>query len=160
MAPSKTFNVAGLSTSVIIASNPKILRQFNTQAQNAGLTEGNIFGIVALEAAYRDGAEWLDQLLAYLDGNMAFAQEFFRQRIPRIQFIRPEGTYLALLDCRELGMAQKELNEFFLKKAKVYFDDGSIFGDELIGFERANFGCPRGVLAQALENIERAVNAL
>jgi len=160
MAPSKAFNVAGLNTSVVVAPNPKILHQFKTQAQNAGLTEGNIFGIVALEAAYRDGAEWLDQLLDYLGGNMAFAEEFFKQRIPRIRFLRPEGTYLALLDCRDLGMTQKELNEFFLKKAKVHFDDGSIFGEELVGFERANFGCPREVLRQALENIERAVTAI
>jgi len=156
-APSKTFNTAGLTTSVVISSNPRLLNLFNTEAANAGLTMGNIFGIVALEAAYAHGAEWLDQLLPYLEENVNAAQRFFEARVPRIKFTRPEGTYLALLDCRGLGLEQKALNDFFLRKAGVYFDEGTLFGDELAGFERINLAAPRAVLVQALERIEAAV---
>ena len=159
-APSKTFNTAGLTTAVVIASNPKLLSLFNTEAANAGLTMGNIFGIVALEAAYAHGADWLDQLLPYLEENVNAAQRFFEARIPRIKFMRPEGTYLALLDCRGLGLEQKALNDFFLRRAGVYFDEGTLFGDELAGFERVNLGAPRSVLIQALERIEAAVAGL
>ena len=160
VAPSKTFNVAGLSTSVIIASNPKLLGLFDTQAEKAGLTFGNTFGIVALEAAYTQGAEWLDQLLPYLEANIDLATAFFETRVPKIRFLRPEGTYLALLDCRVLGMNQEALDNFFLRKAGVLFDEGTIFGEELRGFERMNLACPRSTLREALERIERAVNAL
>ena len=160
LAPSKTFNVAGLSTSVIIASNPKLLGLFDTQAEKAGLTFGNTFGIVALEAAYTQGAEWLDQLLPYLEANIDLAAAFFETRVPKIRFLRPEGTYLALLDCRILGMNQEALDDFFLRKAGVLFDEGTIFGEELRGFERMNLACPRSTLREALERIEKAVNAL
>ena len=160
LAPSKTFNLAGLSTSVVIASNPKLLGLFDTQAEKAGLTFGNTFGIVALEAAYTQGAEWLDQLLPYLEANIDLATAFFETRVPKIRFLRPEGTYLALLDCRVLGMNQEALDDFFLRKAGVLFDEGTIFGEELRGFERMNLACPRSTLREALERIERAVNAL
>lgn len=159
-APSKTFNIAGLATSVVIASNPKLLGLFNTEAAKAGLTTGNIFGIVALEAAYLHGAEWLDHLLPYLEENMAAAERFVESRIPRVTFLRPEGTYLALLDCRRLGLDQRALNDFFLRKAGVYFDEGTLFGDELAGFERMNLAAPRSVVLQALERIEAAVAGL
>ncbi len=160
LAPSKTFNVAGLSTSVVIASNPKLLGLFDTQAEKSGLTFGNTFGIVALEAAYTQGAEWLDQLLPYLEANIDLAAAFFETRVPKIRFLRPEGTYLALLDCRILGMNQEALDDFFLRKAGVLFDEGTIFGEELRGFERMNLACPRSTLREALERIEKAVNAL
>jgi len=156
-APSKAFNIAGLTTSVVIIPNPRLLNLYKTQLENLGLTVNNIFGLVALEAAYTHGADWLDQLVEYLEGNMDYAKRYFEERIPQIKFLKPEGTYLALLDCRALGLPQKELNEFFLKKARVYFDEGPIFGEELIGFERMNLACPRKTLAEALSRIERAV---
>ena len=160
MAPSKTFNVAGLSTSVVIASNPRLLGLFDNQAETTGLTFANTFGVVALEAAYTHGEEWLNQLLPYLETNMDFTAAFFEARVPKIRFLRSEGTYLALLDCRALGMDQAALNDFFLRKAGVLFDQGTIFGEELRGFERMNLACPRSVLKQALERIERAVGEL
>jgi len=160
LAPSKTFNIAGLSTSVVIASNPKLLGLYEAQMQSLGLTMGNVFGITALEAAYALGREWLEELLVYLKGNVDFAEEFVAGRIPGVRLIRPEGTYLALLDCRDLGLEQPALNEFFLRKAKVYLDDGTIFGGELAGFERMNLACPRSLLRRALENIETAVKEL
>ncbi|MDD8021219.1 MAG: PatB family C-S lyase [Acidobacteriota bacterium] len=156
-AASKAFNVAGLTTSVVIISNHKLLNLYNTQMENLGLTTGNIFGLVALEAAYTYGQDWIEQLVEYLEGNMDFAHKFFEQYLPQIKFLKPEGTYLALLDCRSLQLPQPELNEFFLKKASVYFDQGPIFGDELEGFERMNLACPRPLLTEALQRIEKAV---
>ncbi|MBP6909440.1 MAG: PatB family C-S lyase [Candidatus Saccharicenans sp.] len=159
-AASKAFNVAGLTTSIAIIPNRKLLNLFNIQLENLGLTTGNIFGLTALEAAYTQGGAWLDQLVEYLEGNLNFASDFFAGRLPLIKFLKPEGTYLALLDCRSLGLSQPELNDFFLKKARVYFDEGPIFGEELVGFERMNLACPRQLLSEALQRIEKAVAEL
>jgi cystathionine beta-lyase len=158
-ASSKTFNVAGLTTALAITPNPRLKSLLDAQIQSAGLTIGNIFGLVALEAAYTHGGSWLDELLAYLEGNGELARRFFPARVPGIVFLKPEGTYLGLLDCRALGLDQKTLNEFFLRKAKVYFDPGPRFGEELRGFQRINLGCPRSLLGEALDRIERAARA-
>jgi cysteine-S-conjugate beta-lyase len=157
LAPSKTFNIAGLTTSLVVASNPSLLSRYNAALMASGLGIANLFGTVALEAAYRGGAEWLDQLLEYLGGNVALAEEFIAERIPPLRFVRPEGTYLALIDCRDLNFGQAALDEFFLRTARVYFDSGPMFGEECTGFERINFGCPRALLREALERMERAV---
>ncbi|HEK84868.1 MAG TPA: putative C-S lyase [Candidatus Aminicenantes bacterium] len=159
-APSKAFNIAGLTTSFVIIPNPQLLNRYKIQLENLGLTVNNIFGLVALEAAYTHGAAWLDGLVQYLEANMDFALQYFEQRIPQIKFLKPEGTYLALLDCRALGLPQNQLNELFLKKAKVYFDEGPIFGEELEGFERMNLACPKKTLEEALRRIEQAVKSL
>ncbi len=158
VAPSKTFNLAGLSMSLIVAGNADLLARYEQQFDAAGLEIASLFGTVALEEAYRSGDEWLDQLLEYLAANVDFAERFIRERMPALRFVRPEGTYLALIDCRGLGMPQKELDSFFLRTARVYFDSGPWFGEEATGFERINLACPRATLTEALERIERAVN--
>jgi cysteine-S-conjugate beta-lyase len=160
IAPSKTFNIPGLSTAAVVIPNPDLLAKFKDEAERAGFELGQVFGIVGFEAAYAHGGDWLDELLPYLEGNIAFMGEFLAERLPKIRLISPEGTYLALLDCRELGIEPTTLNNFFLKKAHIYFSDGAIFGRELEGFVRINFGCPRSVLREALERIERAVKDL
>ena len=160
LSPSKTFNIPGLFTSVVLSSSSRLLGLFDKQAERCGLTMGNVFGIAALEAAYARGAEWLDRLLPYLEKNMDYAEKAFAARIPLIRFLKPEGTYLALLDCRALGMPQKALDDFFLKKAGVLFDEGPHFGEALAGFERMNLACPRSVLEKAIGRIERAVSSL
>jgi len=157
VAPSKTFNIPGLSTAVFIAPSSGLLEKFKSQAEKAGFELGQIFGIVGFEAAYTRGEEWLDALLPYLEANIDFMEEFVADRLPGVKLVRPEGTYLALLDCRGLGLEPASLNDFFLKKAHVYFNDGAMFGKEIEGFVRVNFACPRAVLAEALERIERAV---
>jgi len=159
-APSKTFNVAGLETSFAVIPDPEKKKLFDRQVRNAALSMGNIFGPIALEAAYTQSADWLDELLIYLEGNLDLLERFLIERVPRIRLIRPEGTYLALMDCRAMGMDQRELNEFFLRKARVYFNEGPMFGQELQGHVRINFGCPRPLLEEALLRIERAVNSL
>jgi cystathionine beta-lyase len=160
IAPSKTFNIPGLSTAAVVASNPALLKNFEDEAERAGFELGQVFGIVGFEAAYAHGADWLDELLPYLEANVDVMEKFLEERIPGIRLIRPEGTYLALLDCRGLGLEPAALNDFFLKNARVYFSDGTTFGSELQGFVRINFGCPRALLQEALERIERAVAGL
>jgi len=159
IAPSKTFNTAGLSTAAVVVPNPDLHKKFEDEAERSGFDLGNALGIVAFEAAYRHGDDWLDALLPYLEANIDILERFLADRLPEIKLIRPEGTYLALLDCRGLGIEPGALNDFFLKKAGVYFSDGKIFGDEAAGFVRINFGCPRSVLLEALERVERAVQA-
>jgi cystathionine beta-lyase len=160
IAPSKTFNTAGLSTAAVVAANPDLHKKFEDEAERSGFDLGNALGIVAFEAAYRHGEDWLEELLPYLEENIDLIERFLEERVPRVRLVRPEGTYLALLDCRGLGIAPDALNDFFLKKARVYFSDGRIFGDEAAGFVRINFGCPRPILREALEQIERAVKSM
>jgi cystathionine beta-lyase len=160
LAPSKTFNLAGLTTSLIVVPDEKLRGKIAGALESSGFEIGNLFGLLALETAYARGGEWLDELLVYLEGNIDLLERFTAERLPSLGFLRPEGTYLGLLDCRRLGLEPEALHEFFLKKAGVYFSPGEIFGDELRGYERINFGCPRPLLAKALERIERAVNEL
>ena len=150
LAPSKTFNVASLNMSLVVAGNPGLLARYEAAFDAAGLIIASLFGAVALEAAYRHGAEWLDELLEYLAANVDLVDRFIGERLPALRFVRPEGTYLALIDCRRLGMPQQELDEFFLRKARVYFDSGPWFGQESVGFERINLACPRATLTEAL----------
>ncbi|MBW2060275.1 MAG: PatB family C-S lyase [Deltaproteobacteria bacterium] len=160
VAPSKTFNLAGLKTSVIIIPDPKLRQRFNIMLGNIGIGMDNSFGLVALESAYQYGEEWLDQLLEYLRQNMEFSISYFEEKIPQIKVIRPEATYLLWLDCRKLGLNNEELKKFMIKKAKVGLDDGPPFGPGGEGFQRMNIACPRAVLEQGLKRIESAVRAL
>ena len=158
MAPSKTFNLAGLAASSIIIPNQKLRDSFNEA--KAGIPGPNLFGLVAMEAAYRYGDEWLKQLLDYLQGNLEFTLEYFSKRIPRIKIIQPQGTYLIWLDCRALGMDDMALRELMRGKARVGLDDGFLFGSGGSGFQRMNIACPRALLKEALNRIETAVNSL
>jgi cystathionine beta-lyase len=121
------------------------------------IADGNIFGIAALEAAYRHGGEWLDALQNYLEENSNFLAQFIKNNLPGIRIIKPEGTYLAWLDCRGLGLNQPDLRNFFVRKARVGLNDGLAFGKQGEGFMRLNFGCPRETLQNGLERIEKAV---
>lgn len=160
IAPSKTFNIPGLSTAAVVASNPDLLKGFEDEKERAGIELGQVFGIVGFEAAYAHGGDWLDELLPYLEGNVDLIESFLAGRLPAVRLVRPEGTYLALLDCRGLGLEPAALVDFFLKKAGVYFSDGAMFGPELAGFVRINFACPRSVLLEALERVARAVETI
>lgn len=159
-APSKTFNLAGLQTSSIIIPNKKYYKIYENILDSSALNENNVFGLVALEAAYRDGEEWLEQLLSYLNENLKFLMKYFKERIPKVKVIKPEGTYLVWLDCRQLGLSVKDLNNFMIKKARVALDDGHWFGTEGKGFMRINIACPRSFLEEGLKRIEEAVNRL
>jgi cystathionine beta-lyase len=159
-APSKTFNLAGLHTSNIIIPNAGPRARFKKTLQSNGLGGIGPFGLVALEAAYTHGEEWLDQVLAYMEGNLHYLEDYVAQHIPRISVVRPEGTYLVWLDCRGLGLDKWALKRLMLNEARVFLDDGFIFGPEGEGFERINIACPRSILVEALERIREAVDGL
>jgi cystathionine beta-lyase len=158
MAPSKTFNLAGLKCSVAIIPNATLREKF--VAGRVDLVQSvNIFGYTAAFAAYRDGQPWLDELLRYLEANRDFVVEYVRTRLPGVKMAPPEATYLGWLDCRGAGPAASDPFTFFLEKAKVALNDGALFGPGGQGFVRLNFGCPRSLLTEALDRMSRALTA-
>lgn len=155
-APSKTFNLAGMATSNLFIPDPEMRRKFRLELLDVGQENMNRLGLFACRAAYEGGGEWLDQLIGYLAGNLALVRDFCKNRVPQIQLVEPEGTYLAWLDCRELGMTDDELMAFFSNEAKVWLDPGTHSGEQGSGFMRFNLGSSRSVIAQALDQIEAA----
>ena len=159
MSPSKTFNLAGLEVSSIIIPNKKLRENF-INTRSGIVPNPNLFGYTAMEAAYRYGDEWLEQVLDYLQENQNYLKNYFEKNIPRIKVIDPEGTYLIWLDCGDLGMDNNVLRSFMRENAKVCLEDGFIFGGSGSGFMRMNIACPRYILSEALKRIEKAVNQL
>lgn len=156
-APSKTFNIAGLQISNIFIPNQTLRREFKKLIAATGYSQVNTLGLVACQAAYEEGNEWLLELKDYLKGNLDYVRHFISSRIPQVKLIEPEGTYLIWLDFRELGMSKEELSDLIVNKAKLWLDDGSIFGEYGIGYQRVNIACPRIILKQALEQLEEAI---
>ena len=156
MAPSKTFNFAGLATSYIVASNPKHFERLNGMNEKLHLGSGNIFGGVALEAAYNHGDEWLGQLIAYLEKNITFSEEFINNELPGIELIKPEATFLLWIDFRKLNLKGKTLTQKMIEKAGLGLSDGRLFGTDGEGFQRMNIGCPASLVKQALVQIKNA----
>ena len=155
MAPSKTFNVAGLYCSVAIIQNKDLREKF--KAARADLVGWpNILGYTAALAAYRDGQPWLDEVLRYLEANRDFLFQYVNEHLPGIRLAQPEATYLAWLDCRQAGIPGNP-HEFFLKEARVALNDGATFGRGGEGFVRLNFACPRATLVEALERLKTAL---
>jgi len=159
-APSKTFNVAGLFTSSIIIPNPEIRKEYKKFMEKLGLHLLNNFGIDAFIAAYKDGEEWLEQLLDYLWKNYEFVQKYLKTNIPQIKAIELEGTYLMWLDCRELKLSQKELVNLFVNKAGLGLNNGTVFGAGGYGFMRLNIGCSIKLLEKALEQLKEAIESI
>ena len=158
IAPSKTFNIAGLKASVAIITDEALRKQFCDARQGlAGRV--NLLGMVAMEAAYARGGAWLDALLEYLEANRDYLFNFVAQDLPGVKMAKPEGTYLAWLDCRDAGINGKP-DEFFLENAKVAENDGSWFGKGGQGFVRLNFGCPRSILEEGLTRMKKAISRL
>lgn len=156
IAPSKTFNIAGLSTSVSIVPNPVLNQRLQEEYAKMHADQGNIFGAVALEAAYTHGDEWLEQLLQYLKGNVDYVCNFLQERIPLIHCVPPQGTYLMWLDFREWGMTHEEIYQFLIDKAGWGVNEGSMFGEEGRGWMRVNIATQRSVLKQAMEQLYQA----
>lgn len=157
-APSKTFNIAGLQVSNAIISNDELRRIYRDELNKDHISAPNIFGGVALIAAYNESEEWLDELLKYLEGNRDFFMSYINERIPQLKAINPEGTYLIWVDCNGLNMNPDELKNFFINKCRLALNDGRMFGEEGRGFMRFNIGCPRFLLKEALERIENGIN--
>ena len=157
IAPSKTFNLAGLSTSSVIIKNPVLRKSFNRIVDNLHVGNGNIFGNTASIAAYANGHKWLDALLDYIDNNIEFVKDYCGKMIPEIIPVQPEATYMIWLDCRRFGMSGKDLQNFFVHKAGVGMNEGSTFGPGGEGFMRMNLGTTHQTVMKAMEQIERAV---
>ena len=156
MAPSKTFNLAGLKCSMAIITDRTLRDRF--VAGRADMVQAvNILGYAAALAAYRDGQPWLDDLLRYLETNRDLLVRFVRDRLPGVSMVPPEGTYLAWLDCRAADGPARDPFTFFLERARVALNDGALFGRNGQGFVRLNFGCPRAVLEQALDRMRGAL---
>ncbi len=157
-APTKTFNLAGLQVSNIFIPNANIRQQFRDEFKHSGYGHANAMGLVACQAAYSGGGEWLDALLEYLEGNIVFLREFLHEHIPQIRLIEPEGTYLAWLDFNSLGLDESSLESLLVDRAGIWLNKGTIFGAGGSGFQRLNFACPRSILEEALTRLEKAVN--
>lgn len=159
MAPSKTFNLAGLKAAFAVIPGAALRERF-TSARADLVQIANVLGYTALIAAYREGGEWLDALLRYLEANRDFLVDHVRKRLPGIRMAPPEGTYLAWLDCREAGIPGGDPYTFFLQHARVALNDGLTFGRGGEGFVRLNFGCPRATLVEGLERMHQALDAI
>lgn len=155
-SPSKTFNIAGLQVSNIFIANEKLRKKFKKEIDGAGYSQLNLSGLVACEAAYRFGDEWLAAVLEYIKSNAAYVEEFLKERLPKVKMTELEGTYLVWLDFREYGLDDSEINRKIIKDAGLWLDKGSMFGKSGVGFQRINIACPRSVLTEALEKLARA----
>lgn len=156
MSPSKAFNMPGLASSYCIIENKEICRCFQEYMEASELSEGHLFAYLSVAAAYSNGTEWLDQVLAYIQSNIDFTDAFLSEYIPNIKMIRPQASYLVFLDCRTLGLNQKELVDLFVDGAHLALNDGTMFGKEGEGFMRLNVACPRSVLEKALKQLKKA----
>ena len=160
MSPSKAFNMAGLASSYCIIENEELRSQFQSYMEASELSEGHLFAYLSVVAAYSNGTEWLDEMLAYVQGNIDFTETYLATHVSAIRVIRPQASFLLFLDCRSLGLSQPKLNDLFVNGAQLALNDGATFGKEGEGFMRLNIACPRSVLEQALEQLKRAVDAL
>ncbi|WP_156793126.1 MalY/PatB family protein [Fictibacillus macauensis] len=160
IAPSKTFNLAGLQFSALIIPNKKRRQLFIEHLEKNGFSSPGALGIVAAEAAYQHGEAWLNELLLYLEENIAYLKTFIAERLPEITVIEPEGTYLVWLDCRKLSIDFKALEAVMQKEAGLALDEGYIFGTNGQGFERMNIACPLETLKEGLNRLETAVNRI
>lgn len=152
-APSKSFNLAGLQFSNIIIPNAKLRIAFQREVDRTGYDEPYLMGIVAATAAYSEGGEWFDAARDYIWKNIQFASNYIEENCPKIKVVIPEGTYLLWLDFSAFGLSDEEINERILNRAKVWLDNGKMFGDEGKFFQRINCATPRKILAEALERI-------
>ncbi|MBQ0068917.1 MAG: pyridoxal phosphate-dependent aminotransferase [Bacteroidales bacterium] len=159
-APSKTFNIAGIVSSWCVIKNPELRTPFFTWLETNELNSPNFLSMAATEAAYRHGGEWLDQCLAYIEGNIDFVIDYCNKHIPAIKPVKPQASYLVWLDCRRLGLEHEQVVDLFTNKARLALNDGSMFGVAGRCFMRFNVASPRSVIEKALERLCKAVKAL
>lgn len=157
-APSKTFNIAGIVSSYAIVPNPTLRRRFYSWLEANELNDPPLFSPIATIAAYCQGESWRRQMLAYIEENIRFVEEYCQQHLPKIKPWRPEASFLVWLDCRPLGLQHDELVDLFVNRAHLALNDGAMFGPGGEGFMRLNVGTPRSILLQALIQLEQAIN--
>ncbi len=155
-SPAKTFNIAGLNLGLAVIPDPDLRDRFE-RAKEKLVKETNLLGLVAMKAAYNESEDWLDEQLEYLQNNKRFALRFAKEKIPKVDAVEPEGTFLLWLDFRDLGLEPEELDDLLLNEARVALNNGAWFGEGGKGFMRLNFACPRSTLEEGLDRINQAV---
>lgn len=160
MSPGKSFNVAGLFTSIAIIPNEKLRETFNLSLEKMEIGKVSTFGAVGLEAAYSKGENWINEALIYIEDNMDFAIDYLNKNIPEIKIVKPDATFLLWLDFRELGKTADEVNEALLNVGKIVLNDGRPYGEGGEGYFRLNVGCPRVTLEEGLKRIKASVDSL
>ncbi len=158
MAPSKTFNMPGVSSSFAVVEDNVLNKRFQTFMQAGEFNHGNMFAYASATAAYTQGEDWLNQLLQYLQENIDYTERFLKTELHYISMIRPQASFLIFLNCKELNLEQSELEKLFLNEAHLALNSGTMFGVEGTGFMRLNIGCPRAILQKALEQLKFAIN--
>ncbi|MGM0854540.1 MAG: MalY/PatB family protein [Bacillota bacterium] len=158
IAPSKTFNLAGLQASAMITPNPDFREKIAAIHKKQGFFTLNTFGIVGMEAAYRFGEAWLEEILAYLQENVRVTKEFIGKQLPDLQLVDPEGTYLLWIDCTKMELSDEELKERLLDKGRLALEPGTKYGPGGEGFVRMNIACPRVTLMDGLERLRKALS--
>jgi cysteine-S-conjugate beta-lyase len=155
-APSKTFNIAGLCASVMVIPNVKIRERMKKIIKTNRYPDANVFGPIAGEAAYRYGDDYMKELNEYIESNFDYVVAYTKECLEGVRLTKPEGTYLAWLDCRGTGMSNREINSLVLEKAKIAVDPGEWFGAGGEGFIRMNLACPKSIVAEAMERLKKA----
>lgn len=158
VAPSKAFNIAGLQIANIIVENDKWRQRIDKAININEVCDVNPFGVIATIAAYNEGEEWLNQLLQYIHGNYLFFKDYCEEHLPQLPVAPLEGTYLAWMDCRSLGIPSEELEEELMKEAKLWLNAGSMYGKEGEGFMRWNLACPRQLVKEGMERFSQFVD--
>ncbi|WP_328115937.1 PatB family C-S lyase [Peribacillus butanolivorans] len=156
MAPSKTFNIAGIQASFLITSNEKLQKQLQKAQTKLAFHGLNILALTAMEAAYREGLPWLKDMIAYIEGNIKVAEEFIAAEIPALHVMHPDASYLLWINCRDLGLNDKEIKERLIHQGKLALEPGSKYGPGGEGFVRMNIGCSRSVLLDGLNRLKLA----
>lgn len=160
ISATKTFNLAGLQSSTVIFPNQELKKTYDSFWGGMDIHRNNAFSSVAMEAAFNEGEEWLEQLLQYLSDNFDYVHQFCAEQIPQIKPNIPDATYLVWLDCRELGMNNEELRRFMIEEAGLGLNEGYTFGRSLSGYMRLNAACPRATLEKAMAQLKKAVDGL
>ena len=156
LSPAKTFNIAAVTDGIVIIRNEEYRKQYDQFSGQLLINKTNAFSVIAMETAYQTGGEWLDQVLDYLQGNQSYLNDYLIDRIPKVRLVEPEGTFLAWLDFRELGMEAKELEVFLAQKARLALNSGYWFGRQGAGYARMTIACPQSMLKEALARLEHA----
>lgn len=156
-APSKTFNIAGLTSSMVLIPDEDMREVYSKVSQSLSIGLLNIFGLTAIEEAYKHGEEWLEEVMSYIEDNFDYMISFIKENMPNVKCRKPEATYLGWLDFRKVFTKQDELDDFLINRAKVALNSGITFGKKGEGFVRINLGCPRTILEEALKRIKNAL---
>ncbi len=159
IAPSKTFNLAGLQAAAAIIPNDELRRKYNYLLKTLSIHMESYFGLTAVETSYTYGEEWLEQLIDYLEGNLATLVDYVERELPQLRVMKPEGTYMVWLDCRAISESPADLKKLMFEEAGVAFSEGSVFGKQGAGYLRVNLACRRALLQEALELFGQAILA-